>query len=955
MPAKLTSRYKYGRTNLPPFKDPKTGKKKSCLCYFSGQCDLWKQATHVCVQGRGNETNPKLMLIGEAPGGKEDQYNKPFVGPAGDCLTEALTDAEVPSADIFITNLVRCIPRAEGHGTRAPTQEEISVCSAYLVKEIERVKPDIIVPMGNTATDFLLGEGKISQRRSRTFEASVNGSKYTVMPTWHPAYITRNRAALEDLTNDLRKAYRKSVGALDSEQLIKTRMITDLNKFRKWVNKTVRLSKAGVVERVSYDLETSGPLRVHAFDAYHPDSYIIGICLARDEREGVFFAIEHRGCQDPKCKCGGNIPAWNPGHDKTAIKALLKKLFKYCRIVTHNGKFDIRFTTAKFGVYPKALRFDTKYACYLVDGKDGNHSLKYLAQKHLRFGQWDDELEELLQKVPSKRRTFDHVPLKMIAKYGAIDAVATHRLVPVVQREKLAGKTRTRLLFRKFLESLITFNELEAHGNRVDKVEWDRLKDEYLHRGNAMLEKIRATPAGRATEKKAEKKLNLASAPQMRYFVHECLKVPVNKEFLALKTKQPSLSDEAMIAHIAWAEQQKKAGLAKLLTDIRETKKIKSIRSKYLVSLDKFIVGDVLHPNYYFHVQHTGRASTRSPTIHTIPYGSDIRRLFVSKWFRKGGLILSCDYSQLELRVLAMLSADPQLRATYERGEDVHAAVAAQIYGWPIAKIKGTSEGKQKRRHTKTVVFGIIYGRGAKAIAKATGLTEYEAQQVIDRLFQEFPAVLKYIDKQHTFARKYELVESPTGRIFPLPHIAGGHQDLVAKAERQAQNYPIQGGASDITLFSILDTHRDLRRNGHRSHIYDFVHDCQMVDIAPGEFGAVYDTVIDTMEKGVLAQNPVLLDWVNVPLKVEAEIGVRWDGGMAIEKTDDGVFTLKGPVPFYKELYVAMRGAYPNVTFKVVKQWEDEDWNPFGMSARQAYSGEAAGRFRCEVEMRIAA
>ena len=354
----MSQSYLYGKSNLPPYHDKKTGKKKQCVCYYADDCDLWRDAMHVCIPGRGAEGQPKILLVGEAPGNQEDKQNKPFVGPAGKVLTQALQDAEISSDEIRITNLIRCIPR-KGRSVRPPTEDEIKVCSEYLLDEIEKFKPHIIVPMGNTAANFLMGVGKISQRRGRFAKIEVRGTEYPAMATWHPAYVVRNRAAMGDLTQDLRKAYRKAIGARDPEEFLKLRTITTLEGFVEWVTETVRKAKAGGVEHLAVDLETSGPSRKIAFDAYHPESYIMGICLARDHKHGVFIALEHRGNEDAGIK-----PFKMKGYDPLAIKGLLRKLFAACNVVTHNGKFDIRFMTAKYGVWPKVLYFDTKLSCY---------------------------------------------------------------------------------------------------------------------------------------------------------------------------------------------------------------------------------------------------------------------------------------------------------------------------------------------------------------------------------------------------------------------------------------------------------------------------------------------------------------------------------------------------------------------------------------------------------------
>lgn len=300
----------------------------------------------------------------------------------------------------------------------------------------------------------------------------------------------------------------------------------------------------------------------------------------------------------------------------------------------------------------------------------------------------------------------------------------------------------------------------------------------------------------------------------------------------------------------------------------------------------------ILNNNYILHWVKTGRLCTRDFAIHTVPWHSDPRRLFVSRWKNTGGLMLSADYSQLELRVAAAMGKDEKLIQAYRDGKDVHRVTASNVYKVPENEVT-----QAMRRYSKTMSFRLIYGGGANAIADETGLTKKEAQVMIDAFLATYTGIKKSIDGFHHEVETTGRVITPMRRVFYLPDIFSDDDSKHAGALRDSQNYPIQSSSSDITMTAINFVMRTLRQTGMNSLIWAMIHDAIENDIYPGELLPFYKILKKAMEEDVCRE----YEWLCVPMVAEFELGTRWDGALTVKELTEERMILKGRRGFYEE------------------------------------------------------
>lgn len=293
-----------------------------------------------------------------------------------------------------------------------------------------------------------------------------------------------------------------------------------------------------------------------------------------------------------------------------------------------------------------------------------------------------------------------------------------------------------------------------------------------------------------------------------------------------------------------------------------------------------------------FICHNTGRLATRDFAIHTVPWHSDPRRLFVSRWKNIGGLMLSADYSQLELRVAAAIGKDEKLIQAYRDGKDVHRVTASNVYKVPENEVT-----QAMRRYSKTMSFRLIYGGGAQAISDETGLSKKEAQVMIDNFLAHYNGIDKSIKAFHHEVETTGRVITPMRRVFYLPDIYSEDKSKHAGALRDSQNYPIQSSSSDVTMTAINMVCRDLRRTQMNSLIWAMIHDAIESDLYPGELLSYYKILKHAMEVRVCEE----YDWLCVPMVAEFELGVRWDGALTVKELDDQHMVLKGRRGFYDE------------------------------------------------------
>lgn len=322
-----------------------------------------------------------------------------------------------------------------------------------------------------------------------------------------------------------------------------------------------------------------------------------------------------------------------------------------------------------------------------------------------------------------------------------------------------------------------------------------------------------------------------------------------------------------------------------------------------------------IHTNYSQAGTRSGRLSTRDPGLHMIPSGkSPIKERFISRY--SNGLILQCDFSQLEVRILAVVSGDPGLKGVFQRGEDPHRYVASMAYRKPESEITD-----QERKSSKAVTFGVMYGRGAKAISEeavrsvadvAYYLTVKEAEALKRNFFKRMPKTKKWINRQHKFVKEHKCCISPLGRVrWMQEEIDSGDEGLISHAERVAVNHPIQSLGADINTQAIARIFNWQKKKDYKSRVFGSVHDSVVIDVEGTEVIEVMKLARREMHDKAHAQFP----WFDVPLDIDIELGVVWGRLMKVESFGKGSLVLKGSVRYFNEVFAKLKESW-RVTVK---------------------------------------
>ncbi|MGB3051663.1 MAG: DNA polymerase I [Polyangiales bacterium] len=494
---------------------------------------------------------------------------------------------------------------------------------------------------------------------------------------------------------------------------------------------------------------------------------------------------------------------------------------------------------ARRGVTLRGVRFDPSLASYLLDPGRHAHRLEDLARQEL-----DGELseEDSVRGKGKKALTWDELEVDAVAQYANERADYTFRLSELLAPRMHEGEFE-RLFYEVELPLASVLATMELTGIRVDI----GLLEELSRVADIELESLHT----RCTEL-AGHDFNVSSPRQLETILFDELGLPSSK-----KTKTARSTDQGVLEDLSL--------LHPLPQAILEYRSVSKLKSTYLDALPREVNPDTgrIHTRYNQLVAATGRLSSSDPNLQNIPIrtemGRKVRDAFVPK---EGWLMLSADYSQIELRVLAHLSRDPALVDAFSRGDDVHVQTACALFG-----VKPEEVTKQMRAEAKTVNFAVIYGQTQFALARNLKIERGEAQRYIDAFFDQYAGVRSFLDEVVEQARANGLVTTLLGRRRSLPDIRSENRNLRAAAERIACNTPIQGTAADIMKVAMVRIQREIETQRLQSRMVLTVHDELVFEAPPDEREGLEALVLDHM------QNAVPL---SVPLPVEAGWGANW-------------------------------------------------------------------------------
>ena len=519
----------------------------------------------------------------------------------------------------------------------------------------------------------------------------------------------------------------------------------------------------------------------------------------------------------------------------SALKPLLEDP-KYKKI-GQNLKYDFS-VLEEMGLHPNGIGADTMVASYVLD-PEGRHNLDVLSQKYLGYPVLT--YEEVCGKGKNEIG-FDEVAIDIATRYSAEDAWVAWQLWKVLQ-PRLLEENLTPIFAEIDLPLVKILGHMERTGVCVD-VDWlKHLSKEFEKELHSIEKKIAEFTKG---------PVNLNSPKQLAQLLFEELKLPVQS-----KTKTGFSTDASVLEALAPLHE-----VPKLLLEYREISKLKGT---YVDPIPQMLdpKDHKIHTSFRQTGTATGRLSSSDPNLQNIPIRSDrgrkIRRAFVPS---SGCVLLSADYSQIELRLLAHMSGDKELCASFNRDEDVHRRTAAEIFG-----IVPEQVDDRQRGIAKAINFGLMYGKTPFGLSQELHISRKEAQETIDRYFERYSGVKRFLDHQIVDARQNGFCTTLLGRRRPLPMITSKNAAIRANAERMAMNAPIQGTAADLMKIAMIQLDQKLIQGAYQSKLILQVHDEVLLDCPKAEAEAVKDLTVQVLENAMK---------LSIPLRVNAALGDNW-------------------------------------------------------------------------------
>jgi len=570
------------------------------------------------------------------------------------------------------------------------------------------------------------------------------------------------------------------------------------------------------------------------------DTETTGIDANNVELVGLSFSVkEHEGYY---------VPVANDGEGKDGAKhilSLFEPIFNNTNItwIGQNLKYD--FLVLKwYGVELKGKTFDTMLAHYVIE-PEGRRSMDLLSGQFL--GYEPVAIETLIGKKGKNQGTMRDVPIEQITEYAAEDADITLQLkncfTPLIEKRGVSK------VFEEVENPLVrVLVNMEYEGVKVDTA--------FLNDYSKVLEE-EAKKAEESVFAQAGVRFNLASPKQLGEVLFDVLKLdPKAKK---TKTGQYATGEDVL---------SKMAAKHKIVDDILNFREFTKLKSTYVDAIPALINPKTgrIHTSYAQAVAVTGRLSSTNPNLQNIPIrserGKEIRKAFIPR--DPSRVLVSADYSQIELRIVAAISGDPNMCEAFKQGKDIHTATAAKVYG-----IDESDVTKEMRYKAKSVNFGIIYGQGAFGLADNLGISRTEAKEIIDNYKKEFPNIQKYMDQQINNAKELGFVETLMGRKRWLRDINSSNFTVRGFAERNAINSPIQGSAADMIKLAMIRVHNEMKKKHWESKMILQVHDELVFDAVENELPELKELILRCMTGAMILPN-------GVPVEAEIGVGKNW-------------------------------------------------------------------------------
>jgi len=688
--------------------------------------------------------------------------------------------------------------------------------NAYLSRELARIRTDLNIKLD-------LNHAKARELNIPAIEAFFKEMEFRSLLKTLERLTGQPASSSASASSPPRAAGQLSLFANEPQVIVSPKVETNLKvTIVDTDDKLAELLRAlNHAEVISFDTETTSTEEMNA--------EIVGISLAVKEGEGYYLPIGHRG--------GNNLPL------EKALSALREPLTNP-RIgkIAHNAKYDY-IVLARHGVTVTPLTFDTMLAEFILDPSSRNLGLKNLAQA--RLGEEMTHIEDLIGKG-KKQISMAEVAVESVAQYAAADAEVTLRLLPILQTE-LKRVNGEKLLTEIDLPLTPVLAEMEMEGVLLDLPFFKEMSNELAKRLAEIERQILAMVG---------KTFNVNSTQQLSDVL-----------FNTLGLQPPDPTNKTASGHYSTA-----AGVLELLKGkhpvvdlVLEHRELSKLKSTYLDALPPAVdANGRVHTSYSQVGAVTGRLSSNNPNLQNIPIrtetGRKVRNGFIAG---QGNVLLSVDYSQIELRIVAHMAQDEAMLAAFRAGEDIHATTAAAIYG-----VSPEAVTKEMRRHAKAINFGLIYGMSAFGLTRSTELTLAEAEAFVKTYFEKFPGVKKYLDGIRKQAAEQGYVETLLGRRRYFPALQGRQNvQMKNREEREAINAPIQGTAADIMKIAMLKIPPALKEAGLKAKMLLQVHDELVLECPQEELKKTARVVQETMANAYP---------LSIPLSTEARYGKNW-------------------------------------------------------------------------------
>lgn len=529
--------------------------------------------------------------------------------------------------------------------------------------------------------------------------------------------------------------------------------------------------------------------------------------------------------------------------EATAIVHIFKPVFENPNItkVGQNIKYDLLLLN-KYGVQLQGALFDTMLAHYLID-PDTRHGMDILAETYLNYS--PIPISDLIGPRGKNQGNMRDVDVDKATAYAGEDADITWQLHEKLH--PLLQETHTLDLAQQVEFPLIyVLAEVEKNGVKVDT---DTLKifSKELEKEVASLEN--------AIYEKAGVKFNIASPKQLGEVLFD--KLQLDPKAKKTKTGQYKTGEDVLLAL---------AHKSDIVQDILNFRQFQKLKSTYVDALPNLINPHtgLIHTSYNQAVAATGRLSSTNPNLQNIPIrtekGREVRKAFVPR--SPENVLLSADYSQIELRIMAELSQDQNMLDAFAKGHDIHRATAARVYGVPMEEVTA-----DQRRNAKAVNFGIIYGQSAFGLSQSLGIPRKEAAEIIEQYFAQYTGIKQYMSRVVEFAKENGYVETILKRRRYLRDINSANMTVRGFAERNAINAPIQGSAADMIKVAMIDIQKDIHAQALQGKMIMQVHDELVFDIPETEIESFKKIVTERMKNAIQMM---------VPIEVEIGIGKNW-------------------------------------------------------------------------------